>query len=144
MSKQVKAFSTYYSIAAMRIISLLLLPAPTMTYKYILPLSSRGLFNWILNRGKSSNIVPNNVKKNDTNEVYKFCVDCEHYLPHISNPTYGRCKAFPRTYSLNKAETAYMVSGVFSEAEVEYFFCSSAREYQNMCGRNATKFQANQ
>jgi hypothetical protein len=129
----------------MRIMFLLLLSTLTLTYQYILPLSSRGLFNWILNRGKSSKtVVPNILKKNGTNEVYKFCVDCEHFLPQINGATYGKCKAFPRTDTLKKVETDYMVSGFFSEAEVEYFYCSSAREYEHMCGRNGTKFQGKQ
>ena len=129
----------------MRIMFLLLLSTLTMTYPYILPLSSRGLFNWILNRGKSSNTVVSNIlNKNGTNNSYKFCVDCEHYLPHITGATYGKCKAFPRTDSLKKAETEYMVSGFFSEAKVEYFYCSTARDTESMCGRNGTKFQGKQ
>jgi hypothetical protein len=115
-----------------------------MTYKYISPLSSRGLFNWILNRGKSSDVASNILKKNGTNEVYKFCVDCVHFLPDKSSVTYGKCKAFPKKDSIKKAETQYMVSGVLTDAELEFFYCSTARETESMCGRNGAQFQGKQ
>ena len=89
-------------------------------------------------------MVPKILKKNDKNEVYKFCVDCEHFQPENSNAIYGKCTAFPKIESFKKVENDYMVSGVLSREKFEYFYCSTARGSESMCGKNANKFKANQ
>lgn len=73
----------------------------------------------------------------------KFCVDCQHCIPYWSGSYYSRCSAFPRTnQAINAAETNYLVSGVFPKVNIEYYHCSTAREMEDMCGKQGKFFTA--
>jgi hypothetical protein len=71
----------------------------------------------------------------------KFCVDCQHFIPYWSGAGYAKCSAFPRTnYVTKAAETNYLVSGVYPKVNIEYFHCSTAREIEDMCGKQGKLF----
>jgi hypothetical protein len=71
----------------------------------------------------------------------KFCVDCQHFIPYWSGAGYAKCSAFPRTnYATKAAETNYLVSGVYPKVNIEYFHCSTAREFEDMCGKQGKSF----
>ena len=71
----------------------------------------------------------------------KFCVDCQHFIPYWSGAGYAKCSAFPRTnYATKAAETNYLVSGVYPKVNIEYFHCSTAREIEDMCGKQGKSF----
>jgi hypothetical protein len=73
----------------------------------------------------------------------KFCVDCKHFIPYWSGAGYAKCTAFPRTnYVTKAAETNYLVSGVYPKVNIEYFHCSTAREMEDMCGKQGKFFTA--
>ena len=68
-----------------------------------------------------------------------FCVDCVHMLPHIAGPTYAKCRLF--TKYTTRAATEYMVTGKFVADDTEnYYYCTTARDSDSMCGRNGTRF----
>lgn len=64
----------------------------------------------------------------------KFCLNCKYLLRDNNDDTInGKCKKFP--YVKNPK---YLVSG--DEKNMEYFFCSTARSHENMCGTDATQY----
>jgi hypothetical protein len=76
-------------------------------------------------------------------DMPKFCVDCQHFIPYWSGAGYAKCTAFPRTnYVTKAAETNYLVSGVYPKVNIEYFHCSTAREMEDMCGKQGKFFTA--
>lgn len=72
-----------------------------------------------------------------------ICVNCVHFLLDAEeNPSFGRCRAFPRqNASLKRALTEYRVTGVMPETDDEFYFCRTARELETMCGSNGTRFK---
>jgi len=62
----------------------------------------------------------------------KFCITCKHFISDKINIKYARCGAFP------EPNQYYFISG--NESEIEYPFCSIARNYESICGKNATKY----
>ena len=66
----------------------------------------------------------------------KICINCKYYQQSfLSHPVFARCKVFPRELD-NKIE--YLVSG---RPKTEYSFCSTARQYENMCGLNGKYYE---
>jgi hypothetical protein len=59
----------------------------------------------------------------------KFCINCKHFQKNIltSSSIYGKCKLFPKE-THNKIE--FLISG---SPKMEYRFCSTVREDENMC-----------
>lgn len=76
-------------------------------------------------------ILTNSLKIN-----HKFCINCKYFIQNESgNNEYGRCSLFP--YDTEK----YLVTG--EKKKQDYYYCSTARSYNNMCGVNATKYKKN-
>jgi hypothetical protein len=67
----------------------------------------------------------------------KFCINCKFYLNH-ENKKFGRCALHPILN--NKDQMYYLVSGETPNTDIKYHYCSVARELQQMCGENATKY----
>ena len=59
------------------------------------------------------------------------CINCKHFVkdtkPNIF--PFGKCKMFPQIE--NKIN--YLINGIEKD---EYSYCSTARQFQNMCGEN--------
>jgi hypothetical protein len=64
----------------------------------------------------------------------KYCVNCRHFISPglLSGPEYGRCKKFPRNE--REHEIKLLVTGKSVVPDKEYFYCSSARYGEYMCG----------
>ena len=64
------------------------------------------------------------------NSQEKFCVNCRHFKGNfLSGNKFGKCKLFPIIDKDNQVD--YLVSGT---PYSRYYYCSTAREYDNMCG----------
>jgi hypothetical protein len=64
----------------------------------------------------------------------KLCVNCKFFMnSFLSGNQYGKCSFFPTT----KPEID-LVTGIKTEAKHQ--FCSIAREYENMCGKEGKKY----
>lgn len=119
-----------------------MLPVATMSYQYVSPLSTRRLFDWFLvrflSRGKK---VKPLIEVLDTPPPPKFCMNCQYFLSKDNDTYYAKCTAFPKFASLHKdAEVEYRVSGVYTQPELDYYFCSTVRGSESMCGKNGTRF----
>ena len=64
----------------------------------------------------------------------KLCVNCKFFMnTFLSGKKYGKCSLFPTT----KPEID-LVTGIKTEAKHQ--FCSIAREYDNLCGKEGKKY----
>lgn len=65
----------------------------------------------------------------------KLCIDCKYYISNnLDNNLQARCSFFQKDNNID-----FLVSGV--ESEKEYYLCSTAREYDSMCGKKGKKFK---
>lgn len=62
------------------------------------------------------------------NAQEKFCVNCRHYKGDFWGGKFGKCAMFPEKDD-NQAD--YLVTG---RPHSMYYYCSTARKYDNMCG----------
>ena len=56
----------------------------------------------------------------------KYCIHCKHFINQPNGPEYGKCRFFP------KMEPDSLVTGKSAE---DYRYCSTARTYENLCGK---------
>jgi hypothetical protein len=80
---------------------------------------------------KSSNIM---------NENVKFCKDCKYFLPNtflIPNYEFGKCALHNK---IKKNDENYLVTGKIKKEQIEYTYCSIARNNENMCGQEGKDF----
>ena len=78
----------------------------------------------------------------------KICTKCKYFI-HNDKLIYGKCALFPKIdYEnlLQKRKDLYefLVTGYEKPKEhkpVEYFFCSTTRECENMCGKEGKKYE---
>lgn len=72
-------------------------------------------------------------RSNSCNTKPKFCVNCKYYiLPLHYKASDGRCTLFP----LQQGD--FLVSG--TQNPTSFSYCSIARTWEDMCGKNATKY----
>ena len=78
----------------------------------------------------------------------KICAQCKYFI-HNDDLIYGKCVLFPKIEYENLVEKRkkfyeFLVTGYEKPKEhkpVEYFFCSTARECENMCGKEGKKYE---
>ena len=67
----------------------------------------------------------------------KYCVNCKYFVKHpLSKNTFGKCSAFRKKIE-NHQLMDYLVSG---KQKIEYKFCSSARENEDLCGKEGKMY----
>jgi hypothetical protein len=67
----------------------------------------------------------------------KLCIQCKHLLP-TNRDVFGRCSLFPR----ESIVANYLVTGMDDKSNADhYFYCSTARTNEDMCGKEGIKFQ---
>jgi len=63
-------------------------------------------------------------------EPQKLCINCKHFTKEFFNTNkYGKCKSFTKVTDSN----VYLVDGK-SNPHTDYFYCSTARDSDDMCG----------
>jgi len=61
----------------------------------------------------------------------KFCFNCKFFIPpNDGDINYGKCKMFPHAVENNN----FLISGVRSESDISYRYCSTARSCDSLCG----------
>jgi hypothetical protein len=85
-----------------------------------------GLYN--IDRRQILKTVPTLLAVNQDGE--KFCKDCKFFKKDFFTETkYGHCSNFPFQNTDN-----YLVDGFKDESPMNYYFCSTARSSDRMCG----------
>ena len=70
----------------------------------------------------------------------KLCINCKFFKKGVFHTNiYGKCTKFPKepydNYSL------YIDGVVKKKNEVDYSYCSIARKYEDMCGKDAILYE---
>jgi len=63
----------------------------------------------------------------------KFCVNCKYFIKGNTKDEYGKCSMF------QKENIHFLVNG--NKNNDYYYYCTTARSNQDMCGVNGTKYK---
>lgn len=67
----------------------------------------------------------------------KFCVNCVHFTKHERlGDKFGYCSMFPKI----EKDTKFLITGDIELESVEMHYCSTARNFNHMCGERARLF----
>lgn len=59
----------------------------------------------------------------------KLCIHCKHFTKHFfTTNEFGKCLMFVREKEKD------FVTGKIQDTKPDYFYCSTARSFSNMCG----------
>ena len=65
----------------------------------------------------------------------KFCIHCKFFTNRfMENNKFGKCSLFPKT----ERNIDYYVTGI--DKNVEFYYCSVARNNDDMCGKEGKKY----
>jgi len=75
----------------------------------------------------------------------KFCINCKFAINNVVNDNnkFLKCSLFTINEELN--DSIFLVTGVnyISEQEPNYIYCSTARKFNNMCGKEGKMYKKN-
>ena len=68
----------------------------------------------------------------------KLCKNCKFFVKEnfFTSNQYGRCSAF-----VYEQQDNFLVDGIHKKKITNYFYCSTARNFDNMCGVEGKKFE---
>ena len=110
------------------------------------------------NNNRFINTFISNAKKKPTNPNPnphpRICINCKHFIRenNDTNPEYGKCLYFEKEITITSEDRAriknnliqYLVTGIKQEEpkkKTEWFYCSTARSCENMCGVEGKKYE---
>ena len=64
----------------------------------------------------------------------KLCINCKFFVNNLNDNKYGKCSFFP----IEENNTNFLVIGF---ENIDYYYCSTARNYDNMCGKEGKKYK---
>jgi len=68
---------------------------------------------------------------------HKICINCKYFKKDfLSNDNFGKCALFPKEIY----NTDYLVDGKRIKQKNEYYYCSTARSSDDMCGKSGKQF----
>jgi len=65
----------------------------------------------------------------------KFCINCKYFI----KPSLGVSNEFAKCSLFIVENQKYLIDGVHRESN--YRYCYTAREFDSLCGKNATKYK---
>lgn len=67
-----------------------------------------------------------------------ICINCKHFTKRFFDDNkYGKCNLFPREI----VNWDHLVDGSSNQPVMDYFYCSTARQSENMCGTKGRFFE---
>jgi len=67
----------------------------------------------------------------------KLCIDCTFFRKeYFTVNKFGKCSLFPK----DEKNSYYLVDGNNKKNKPEYYYCSVARDYTDMCGPEGTQY----
>ena len=64
----------------------------------------------------------------------KICINCKYFISDNRNGIFGKCSFFPTS----EGKVNLLVTGVNKD---EYYFCSTARDSNDMCGEEGKYYK---
>jgi hypothetical protein len=68
--------------------------------------------------------------------IPKLCIHCKHFISDNNIGTYGKCALFPK----EENNANYLVTGI---AKNTYYYCSTVRNANDMCGIEGKHYKKN-
>lgn len=71
-----------------------------------------------------------------------ICCQCKFFLPNLQTHDLsgGKCILFPKTEADREIELPFLVDGKNKEKTTEYYYCSTARSFRDLCGEEGVKY----
>ena len=66
-----------------------------------------------------------------------LCINCKYFINDNGNGKFGKCSLFPKQNVNNN----YLVNGINDINENEYFYCSTSRDTNSMCGEEGKYYK---
>jgi len=60
----------------------------------------------------------------------KLCINCKYFITDNDTGKFGKCSFFPK----KDIKINYLVNGINSINKNEYYYCSTSRDTNDMCG----------
>jgi len=73
----------------------------------------------------------------------KLCIHCKHFIPDNDIGKFGKCSLFPKKGE-NAKNNLFLINGIkdsYSTIEENYYFCTTAREFNDMCGEEGKLYK---
>jgi hypothetical protein len=70
----------------------------------------------------------------------KFCTNCKYFMKDgfFASNTFGRCQKYSKT---NDMTSEYLVTGQYRKPISNYYYCSTVRSSNDMCGPSGKDFE---
>jgi hypothetical protein len=62
----------------------------------------------------------------------KFCFNCKYFISDYEDDKFAKCSLYP----IIKEDNSYLVTGIDRQENVDYNYCTVARNFEKMCGEN--------
>jgi hypothetical protein len=66
----------------------------------------------------------------------KLCINCKYFITDKNTNKFGKCLLFPK-----EENNIYRLVNGICEDNIEYHFCSTAREIEHMCGKEGKMYK---
>ena len=71
--------------------------------------------------------------------IPKFCIDCKFFKNNFfTGSEFGKCSFFPIE---KKDYPDYLVNGYKKISKTEYTYCSTARKFEDLCGKEGKFYE---
>ena len=72
----------------------------------------------------------------------KLCIDCKFFRKdNLSNDKFGKCSFFPDKKDYDDDDMEFLVTGIKKNKKEFYYFCSTSRKYEDMCGKEGRFYE---
>jgi hypothetical protein len=70
----------------------------------------------------------------------KLCVNCQFFTKDgfFTDNNFGKCLMFPKEEEL---DDNFLVTGIKSKKQIEYMYCSTARNFESRCGKEGRFYE---
>jgi hypothetical protein len=68
----------------------------------------------------------------------KFCINCKYFITDNDNGKFGKCSLFTEKEKINFYT---LVNGISENKNIEYYYCATARQTEDMCGKEGKMYK---
>ena len=68
----------------------------------------------------------------------KLCVNCKHFITDNDTDKFGKCSLFTEKEKFNFYT---LVNGISENKQIEYYYCATARNCEDMCGKEGKMYK---
>ena len=68
----------------------------------------------------------------------KLCLNCKHFITDNDTDKFGKCSLFTEK---EKFDFYMLVNGISENKHIEYYYCATARNSEDMCGKEGKMYK---